>query len=325
MADLLGIGNALYDVISLVDEEQLDRFGLSGKTMDLIDQHRLEELQASVKPAMQGSGGSVANSTVCYATLGGKSKFIGKVGRDKIGQLFASDLRDSSVLFDTTALKTDIPTAQCFVLVTPDAQRRFLTYLGATTQLTVEDLDQEAVENAKVMLLEGYLWTSATAVELIVASSKIAKNCDTKVAMSLSDPSLVEQFSDSMKEFADEFVDILIGNELEFQALYSTTDFEQTLEAAGNDFQICIITRGPQGSCVINGDQQFDEPAFKVASIVDTTGAGDAYAGGFFYEFIQEKPIPQCMHTATELAAKTISKIGGRPDRGYLPKVNGLC
>ncbi len=316
MIDLLGIGNAIIDVVSMVDDEQFAELELVRGSMTLIDGEQAATLRSTIVPELYASGGSVANSIFCCANLGGRCKFIGKVADDELGDEFAHDLADASVDYDTVRLTTGMPTAQSYVFVTPDAQRTFCTYLGATTQLAQSDYGSQSASEAKAILIEGYLWDSPLSLDLIEQSAKDGRSANAIVALSLSDPFLVDRHRALLQNFVASHANAVIANEMEAERLHETTGLDETLEAIASDVDLCVVTRGSLGSVAVANGERLECEAVPADKVVDTTGAGDAYAGGFFCGVTRGDSIADSMALASKVASKTVSFVGARPRRG---------
>lgn len=310
--DVLGIGNAMVDILCSVEDQELRHKGLTKGSMTLIDNEMRASLDSVVKPIFRQSGGSVANSVVHVAELTGRSQYIGKVANDSTGKQFIEDMAASGVIFESTVLDSDASTGRCFVFVTPDGQRTMCTYLGACANLTIDDVDVAAIRQAKSLLIEGYLWSSRSAKEMILKSAEIAHESETLVAFSLSDPFLVDSHRSELQDFVHNDVDILFGNELEMEQLHETRGLSETIDALKPVVDHLVITRGEHGSVVVSADEVFTNNATSIAKVVDTTGAGDAYAGGYLYGFAQGFSVAQCMSIASNLAGRVVGHFGGR-------------
>ena len=310
--DVLGIGNAIVDILCSVDDDELQHKGLIKGSMALIDDETRASLDATVKPICRQSGGSVANSVVHVAELSGRSQYIGKVANDTTGQQFMDDMGRSGVIFNSTVLNSGASTGRCFVFVTPDGQRTMCTYLGACVDLSIDDVDVAAIKRSKTLLIEGYLWSSLSAREMILKSAAIAQESETLVAFSLSDPYLVDGYRLQLQEFVQNYVDLLFGNEREMEELHQTHGLDDTIVALSPLVSHLVITRGEFGSVAVVNDEMFKCSAVPVEEVVDTTGAGDAYAGGYLYGFAREFTVAQCMSIASDVAGRVIGHFGGR-------------
>ena len=292
--DVTAIGNAIVDVLAKADDALLAEHKLPKGGMSLIDAPTAERLYAVMGPGVEASGGSAANTIAGIAALGGKTAYIGKVADDQLGKVFTHDIRAVGVSYTTPPLEGGLPTARCLIFVTPDAQRTMQTFLGATSQLNPEDVDMNAIKASKVLYLEGYLWDQPQAKKAMREAAVEAKRAGVKVALTLSDSFCVARFRDEFKELIKNHVDILFANESEILSLYEVTDFDAALQAVRNDAEIAALTRSEKGSVVVNGDEVHVIDAVKGVKVVDTTGAGDAYAAGFLYAFTQGRDLATC-------------------------------
>jgi len=311
--DVVGIGNAIVDVLVQADDDQIDNFGLTKGTMALVDEHQAERLYASVGPGLETSGGSAANTLAGIAQLGGRAGFIGRVRDDQLGGIFAHDIRSVGARFETPAATAGPSTARCLILVTPDAQRTMCTYLGASVGLDPADLDLEMVAQAKVLYLEGYLWDSDEAKRAFIAAAEVARAHGGEVALSLSDAFCVERHRDSFQELVDGHVDILFANEMEITSLYKANSFEEAAEQVRGRCRIAALTRSEQGSLILNGEGTHAIEPFTLGPLVDTTGAGDLYAAGFLHAYTQGRPVEACGRLGSVCAGQVVTQLGPRP------------
>jgi len=310
--DVVGIGNAIVDVLARADEALLREFGLDKGAMRLIDAAQAEALYARMGPGVEMSGGSAGNTMAGIASLGGRGAFIGKVAPDQLGNVFRHDIRAMGVTFDTAPLTDGTPTARCLILVTPDAHRTMNTYLGACTALSPADIDPAMIQNAQVTYLEGYLWDPPAAKEAFLKAAGLAHGAGRKVSLSLSDSFCVQRHHDSFLSLVAGHVDILFANESEIQALYNT-DFEGALAAVRGHCEVAVLTRSEKGAVVLSGDQVFEVPAARVEQVVDTTGAGDLFAAGFLHGYTTGRSLPDCARLGALCAAEVIGHFGARP------------
>jgi sugar/nucleoside kinase (ribokinase family) len=313
--DVVGIGNAIVDVLSEADDRFLDKHGLAKGVMTLIDAERGESLYAAMSGRVECSGGSAANTMVGIASLGGAAAYIGKVHDDTLGHLFARDIRAAGVDFRTPPSAAGPPSGRCLVLVTPDAQRTMQTYLGASATLAPDDLDEEAIASAAVTYLEGYLWDPPPAKEAFLAAAAIAHGAGRQVALTLSDAFCVERHRSEFRELLGSHVDILLANEDEILSLYETEDFDGALNSLRSDCRTGAVTRGAQGSAVVVGGNRYDVPAAPVARVVDTTGAGDLFAAGFLHGLTRGMGPANSARIGSIAASEIISHFGARPER----------
>ncbi len=311
--DVVGIGNAIVDVLVQADERFLGDHGLTKGTMALVDEQQAEGLYASVGPGLETSGGSAANTLAGIAQLGGRAGFIGRVRDDQLGVIFAHDIRSVGARFETPAATAGPSTARCLILVTPDAQRTMCTYLGASVGLDPADLDLELVAQAKVLYLEGYLWDSDDAKKAFIAAAEVARAHGGEVALSLSDAFCVERHRDSFLELVDGHVDILFANEMEITALYRANSFEEAAEQVRGRCRIAALTRSALGSVVLSGDKTLAVEPFTLGPLVDTTGAGDLYAAGFLHAYTQGQDLEACGRLGSLCAGQVVTQLGPRP------------
>ena len=312
--DVVGIGNAIVDVIAHADDAFLEAEGLPKGTMTLIDTDRAQALYAKMAPGIEASGGSAANTMAGIASLGGKGAFFGKVRDDQLGEVFRHDIRAIGVDFDSAPATEGPPTARCLILVTPDAQRTMNTYLGACVDLGPEDVDPDIVAAAQVTYLEGYLWDPPRAKEAFVKAATIAHGAGRKVSLSLSDPFCVGRHRDEFRELVDGHVDILFANEEEIKSLYETDSFDASLQAVRGKYEIAALTRSEKGSVIVSGDEIHVIDAAPVDKVVDTTGAGDLYAAGFLFGLTHGYGLARAGRIAGIAAAEAISHMGARPE-----------
>jgi sugar/nucleoside kinase (ribokinase family) len=311
---VLGIGNAIVDVISRADEAFLTKHALVKGSMALIDEAHAETLYADMGPGVEVSGGSCGNTMAGVASFGSKGIYVGKVRNDQLGTVFGHDLRATGVSF-TTAQATDGPaTARCLILVTPDAQRTMNTYLGACTGLGPADIDPAQVASAGVTYVEGYLWDPPEAKKAVLKAFDAARSAGRKVSITLSDSFCVDRYREEFRALIRERVDILFANEAEIMSLYQVGSFDKAVEAARAENKICALTRSEKGSVVVRGADTYAVPAAPVARVVDTTGAGDLYAAGFLVGLMRDKPLAECARLGGIAAAEVISHVGARPE-----------
>jgi fructokinase len=311
--DVVGIGNAIVDVLVRTDDDTIDNHQLTKGTMALIDEQQAETLYASLGPGLETSGGSAANTLAGIAQLGGRAAFIGRVRDDQLGAIFSHDIKAVGARFQTPAAHSGPSTARCLILVTPDAQRTMCTYLGASVQLHPDDLDLELVAQAKVLYLEGYLWDSDDAKAAFIAAAEVARANGGEVALSLSDAFCVERHRDSFQELVDGHVDILFANEMEITALYKANSFEEAAEQVRGRCKVAALTRSELGSLILNGAGTHSVAPFQLGPLVDTTGAGDLYAAGFLHAYCQGQTIDACGRLGSLCAGQVVTQLGPRP------------
>ena len=310
--DVVGIGNAIVDIIGRCDDAFLARHGAPKGHMRLVDTGTLMALYNAMGPAVEISGGSAANTIAGIGALGGKTGFIGKVSGDEFGRIFAHDIKAQGVAFNSTPAK-DGATSRSLILVTPDGERTMNTFLGVSTQFTASDLDPELIASAGILYLEGYLFDEPEAKAAFRAAAGVARKAGRKVALSLSDSFCVDRHRAEFLAFMRSGVDILFANESEIASLYET-DFDTAAIAAGHDVPLAALTRGAKGSVIISKGATTTVPVHPVAKVVDTTGAGDLYAGGFLFGLARGASLETAGRLGSLAAAEVISHIGARPE-----------
>lgn len=312
--DVTAIGNAIVDVLAQADDDLLTEHNLPKGAMSLIDAIDAERLYKIMGPAVEASGGSAANTIAGIAALGGRTAYIGKVADDQLGDVFTHDIRAVGVTYDTPQLTEGMCTARCLIFVTPDAQRTMQTFLGATTQLTPEDVNMDYITGAKVLYLEGYLWDQPRAKEAMRNAAIKAQESGVKVAFTTSDAFCVDRFRDEFIELINNHVDILFANENEILSLYQVASFDEALQRVCGHAEISALTRSEKGSVIINGDEMHVIDAVNGVKVIDTTGAGDAYAAGFLYAYTQGHDLATCGKLGGVMAAEVISHYGARSE-----------
>jgi sugar/nucleoside kinase (ribokinase family) len=312
--DVLGIGNAIVDVITRADDAFLAKHQLTKGSMMLIDEARADALYGAMGSGVEVSGGSCGNTMAGVASFGGKGAYIGKVRNDQLGTVFGHDLKAIGVSFATPPATGGPATARCLISVTPDAQRTMSTYLGACTGLGPADIDTALVASAQVTYVEGYLWDAPEAKKAVLKAFDAAHAAGRKVSITLSDSFCVGRYRSEFRDLIRNQVDILFGNESEITSLYEVDSFEKALEMARKEAKIAALTRSEQGSVVIKGSETYSVPAAPVSKVVDTTGAGDLYAAGFLFGFTHGKPLAECARLGGIAAAEIISHVGARPE-----------
>ncbi len=314
--DVLGIGNAIVDVLARCEDRFLEDNNLPKGHMRLIDANEADRLYRVMGPAMEISGGSAANSMAGLASFGGKSAFIGKVADDHLGEVFGHDLRAAGVTYRTPAATEQgcLPTARSMILVTPDGERTMNTFLGTSTQLGIAEIDAELIRDARITYLEGYLFDPPEAREAFAEAARIAGEAGRKVSLSLSDGFCVDRHRAAFRTLIASGVDILFANEDELLSLYETEDFDQACREARKECELVAVTRGAAGSVIVTPDERIIVPAEPVSDVVDTTGAGDLYAAGFLYGFAKGHDLTRCGRLAALAASEIISHMGARPE-----------
>lgn len=319
--DVLGLGNAIVDVLSEADDRRLERLDLAKGTMTLVDQARMAELYGGIGPAVEMSGGSCANTMAALASLGARAAYVGKVQRDQLGELFGHDIRAAGVAFETRPLEGGPPTARCLVLVTPDAQRTMATYLGACVELGPDDVVEAQVAAARITYLEGYLWDRPNAKQACLKAAEIAHRHGRQVALTLSDPFCVARWRAEFADLIADHVDIVIANEVEICSLYGANSFDDVIDIVRGQSRIAALTRGGEGSVIVAGDQTHVLQAAPIEALVDTTGAGDLYAAGMLYGLTHDLPLAACGRLASLAAAHILGHYGARASGSLQPLV----
>ncbi len=312
--DVVGIGNALVDVIS----HELDSFvtdhDLARGAMMLVDPDRATALYTAMGPGLEVSGGSAANTMVGVASFGGSAAYVGRVRDDQLGEVFAHDLRATGVAFGCPPASDGPPTGRCLIVVTPDAQRTMSTCLGAAEWLGPDDVDPEVIACAAITYLEGYLFDRPAAREAYWKASRVAHDHRRRVALTLSDTFCVERHRDEWRALVADQVDVLFANEAEALVLYELDDLDEALEALRADVELAAVTRGPAGSVVVSGAQTIEVAAHPVPDVVDTTGAGDLYAAGFLYGLTHGRDLSGCGRLGSMAASAVLGHTGARPE-----------
>ena len=312
--DILAMGNAIVDVISSETPDFLTARNIPHGGMRLIDAGEAEALYSAQNRGREISGGSAANSVVGAAALGARTAFVGRVAGDKLGEVFTHDLRAAGVHFATAPAHGGPPTGRCLIVVTPDGERTMNTYLGACQELDATDLDAALVAQAGILYLEGYLWAPAAPRAAMQAAIKVAREAGNKVAFTLSDVFCVEGHRGDYRDLLESHVDIMFGNENEVKSLYQTDDIDAAMAELAKHACITVVTRSEKGAVVIGGGHRYEVPGERVAKVVDTTGAGDLFAGGFMAALVQGRSLPDCARIGCISAAEVISHFGARPE-----------
>ncbi len=313
--DVLGLGNAIVDVLARTDDAFLVAHGLAKGSMRLIEEAEAERLYAAMGPATIISGGSAANTIVGIASLGGSAAFVGKVKSDEVGRLFTHDIRAAGVSFDGTPAADGAATARSFILVTPDGERTMNTYLGACRDLGPADVDPEAVRAAEIVYMEGYLWDPPAAKDAFRKAVEIAHAAGRRVALTLSDSFCVDRYRDEfLGLLRDGSVDVLFANEHELKSLYATADFDAALAALKLENVLAAVTRSEKGSVVVTRESTRAVGAHPIEKLVDTTGAGDLFAAGFLFGLARGAEHDACARLGAMAAAEVIQHMGARPE-----------
>jgi len=325
--DVLGIGNAIVDVIARTEEDFLLKQGMHKGTMALIDEARAQAIYDAMGPAIETSGGSAANTIVGLASLGSRSAFIGKVKDDELGRTFAHDIRAAGAAYTTPPAADGPSTARCYVLVTPDGERTMNTYLGAAQDLHPADIDADLVAASAVLYLEGYLWDPKNAKDAFIKAAKIAHEAERTVALSLSDAFCVDRWrAEFLQLMRSGTVDLIFANETELHSLYQTSDFNTAVAALRADVSAAVVTRSEKGCIVLGPEGTEAVPAFPIERVVDTTGAGDLFAAGFLSGLARGADDRTCGRLGALAAAEVIQHLGARPEASLrdLARENGL-
>jgi sugar/nucleoside kinase (ribokinase family) len=312
--DVVGVGNALVDVISIESDDFLREHGLHKGSMTLIDADQAQALYAAMGPGVESSGGSAANTLAGLASLGGTAGFVGRVRDDELGTVFAHDIRAVGVEFPGTPATSGQPTGRCLIVVTADGERTMNTLLGAAAELDAGDVDPAFVARGQVTYLEGYLFDRDAAGEAFRKAAAAAHDAGRLVALTLSDSFCVERYLESFRTLVADSVDVLFGNEAELCLLYETDDFEAALAHAERDCHVLAVTRGAAGAVCSAEGRQARIPAAPVDHVVDTTGAGDLFAAGFLYGLTRGLDVETCGRLGALASAEVISHVGARPE-----------
>ncbi len=312
--DVLGIGNAIVDVIARAEDDFLLAQGMHKGTMALIDEARAQAIYSAMGPAVESSGGSAANTIVGVASFGARAAFVGKVKDDELGRAFAHDIRAAKVAFNTKPASSGPSTARCYIMVTPDGERTMNTFLGAAQDLKPADIDEAQIASAAVTYLEGYLWDPPLAKEAFVKAAGLAHKAGRRVALTLSDAFCVDRYR---AEFLDLIrkgtVDIVFANERELHSLYETADFDSAVKALRGEAKLAVVTRSEKGCVVISRDSVEAVAAEPVNQVADVTGAGDLFAAGFLVGLSRGKDHRTAARLGGLAAAEVIQHIGARP------------
>jgi adenosine kinase len=325
--DVLGIGNAIFDVLVQTDEGFLAAHGMTKGGMALIDESRAAAIYRDMGPATEMSGGSAANTIVGLANLGARAAYVGKVRDDQIGRLYTHDIRAAGVAFATRPAADGPATGCSYILVTPDGERTMNTYLGAAQELNPSDIDAAEVAGSAFVYLEGYLWDPKNAKDAFVKASTIAHDAGRQVALTLSDSFCVDRYRDEFLELLrNGTVDLVFANEAELHSLYQTSDFEGALKQLRADVNLGVVTRSEKGCVAASPDRVTSVPAFPIEKMVDTTGAGDLFAAGFLFGLVRGAGYETCGRLGALAAAEVIQHIGARPQVSLkeLAQQNGL-
>jgi sugar/nucleoside kinase (ribokinase family) len=325
--DVLGIGNAIVDVLAKTEDDFLHRQNMRKGGMQLIDEKRADAIYDAMGPAVEISGGSAANTTVGVASFGGRAAFVGKVRDDQLGRVFAHDIRAAGVTFETPPASGGPSTARSYILVTPDGERTMNTFLGAAQDLHPNDIDPDAIAATEIVYLEGYLWDPPRAKEAFLKAAAIAHKAERLVALTLSDAFCVDRYrAEFLGLIRDRTVDIVFANEHELHSLYETADFDTAVNALRVDARLAVVTRSEKGCLVVTREQTDAVRATPIERIVDATGAGDLFAAGFLVGLSRGNDHRTAAQLGAIAAAEVIQHIGARPQTSLkaLAEQNGL-
>ena len=320
--DVVGIGNAIVDVLTTINDSLLEKLSFHKGSMTLIDESKAKELYDMVTNRIQRPGGSVANSLACVAQLGGKAAFIGRVRNDMLGKIFTEEISTTGTIFKTPPSSVGPSTARCLIFVTPDAQRTMCTYLGASVLLEPKDIDLSAVSAAKILYLEGYLWDNPAAKNAFIKAAQIAKNAGRKVALSLSDSFCVNRHRESFIKLVEDHIDILFANEDEITTLYETSSLNTAIERLKKNCDLAAITIGAKGSILISNGKEIKVDPYIFGKAIDTTGAGDLYAGGFLKGLADGLKPEISAKIGSLCAGHIVTQLGSRSNTDLLNLIN---
>ncbi|HEY7242519.1 MAG TPA: adenosine kinase [Xanthobacteraceae bacterium] len=325
--DVLGIGNAIVDVIARTEDDFLVGHKMRKGSMQLIDEAQASRIYDAMGPAVEVSGGSAANTVVGAASLGARTAFIGKIKDDELGRVFAHDIRAAGVSFATPPASAGPSTARCYVLVTPDGERTMNTYLGAAQDLHPNDIDVDTIAAAQIVYLEGYLWDPPLAKEAFLKAARIAHDAGRDVALTLSDAFCVDRYrAEFLELMRTGTIDLVFANERELHSLYLTADFDAAVRALRNDARAAVITRSEKGCVILTREETDLVPAYPVERLVDATGAGDLFAAGFLVGAARGIDYRNSARLGALAAAEVIQHLGARPEGSLkdLARENGF-
>ena len=312
--DVVGVGNAIVDVLAAVDDTFIEQHDLAKGSMTLVDAQRALDLHAVMPAGLEASGGSAANTMVGVAGFGGRAAFLGKVADDDLGDVFGRDLRATGVLFDCPGASDGPPTGRCLIQVTPDAQRTMNTSLGVSSLLSRHDVDTDLIASAGHLYCEGYLWDVEVAKDAIRFAMDAARAAGRTVSLTLSDGFCVDRHRDEWRELLVDRVDVVFGNAGEICSLYEVDDVARACDAVAADVDLAFVTLGPRGSLVVAGSERIDVVADELDGVVDTTGAGDLYAAGVLFGLSQGADLAHAGRLGSIAAAEIIGHLGARPE-----------
>ena len=322
--DVLGIGNAIVDILAYAEDDLVAELGLARGAMTLIDAERSEFLYRRLGPAREVSGGSCANTIAAVASLGGRGAYIGRVRDDQLGRVFAHDIRAAGVTFRSPPSSEGPATATSMIFVAPDGQRTMNTYLGACVELGPDDVDPDLVAGASITYLEGYLWDRPEAKAACRKAATVCHGAGRQLALTLSDSFCVDRWRAEFRELVEHEVDILFANESEITSLYEEPDFDRALQQVRHHVRFAALTRGAKGSVVVRGDELHVIDAAPPARVLDTTGAGDLYAAGFLHGLTNGLDLAACGRLGSVCAAEIIAQYGARAERPLQSLLEGV-
>jgi len=309
---ILGIGNAIIDVLAKVEDAFLIKNNLIKGSMKLIEQSEFEDLKKNIKIEKVVAGGSVANSMAGIAHLNGKPSFIGKINSDKFGDMYKKSLKDININFPYVERNETLSTAASIILITPDSERTMCTYLGISSHLSADDISENNILDHELIFLEGYLWDKGISEKMFKNSIHVAKKNKVKIAMSLSDIFCVTRHKQDFYNLLKNDLDILIGNENEINELTGKNNLLDSINQLKEFNKLIVITRSDKGSLAIQNNEVTNCESIRVEKVLDLTGAGDLFAAGFLKEYLEKSEIKKCLRSGSILASKVIQKIGAR-------------
>jgi sugar/nucleoside kinase (ribokinase family) len=324
--DVVGIGNAIVDIIGRCDDAFLVRHGSTKGEMRLIDANTMDRLYAEMGPAIELSGGSAANTMAGIASFGGRAAYVGKVADDEFGRIFSHDIRAAGVTFEAVPARLSAPTSRSLVLVTPDGERTMNTFLGVSSQLDDGEVDASLIASAGILYLEGYLFDRPEAKCAFRRAAETAAMTGCRVALSLSDAFCVDRHRREFLALIRERVEILFANESEITALYQTSSFEEAVRRVQHETPLAILTRSAKGAVIVSAGREISVPAEPIKAVVDTTGAGDLFAAGFLFGLASGRDLETAGRLGCLAAGEIISHIGARPETNLaaLARTRGL-
>ena len=315
---LIGISNAIVDILAHVDDDLLAKIGAPPGSMTLIDEEQARSIYAMMGPATEMSGGSVANTIAGFANLGGSAAYIGRVRDDQFGEIFVHDMRSLGVDVRLSPATSGAQTARSHILISENGQRTMQTYLGACTELAVADITSKTVGEPDIILLEGYVWDIPEGPALADAAVALARKSGAKTSLSLSDSFCVERHRDAFMAAVKDGVDIVFADEDEVMALFDVPTFDGVLAAIDGMPNLFVMTRSEQGSVIVHNDKKHVQQALHVETVIDTTGAGDAYTAAFLFGLASGESLAECARLGTWCATQVIQQVGGRLETGIL-------